>query len=56
MENGNSILVGETRPIEDMVRESLQFLRGYRVSEEKLQWLGDGRTAERIVNILKERI
>jgi UDP-N-acetylglucosamine 2-epimerase (non-hydrolysing) len=56
MENGNSILVGETRPIEQMVADSLQFLRTYRVSDEQLRWLGDGTTSARIVSILKERI
>jgi len=54
VENGNSIMVGEERPIAAMTTETLDFFRNYSVSEKQLEWLGDGRTAERIVNILKE--
>jgi len=56
VEYGNSILVGETRPVKQMVDDSLRFLKTYSISEEKLQWLGDGKTAERIVSILKEKL
>lgn len=56
VENGNSFLVGETRPLDQMVSESLAFLKTYRVSDSQLKWLGDGHTAERIVSILKERL
>lgn len=56
VENGNSILIGESGPIEAMVRDSLAFLESYRVSESTLQWLGDGQTSKRIVDILLEKL
>jgi UDP-N-acetylglucosamine 2-epimerase (non-hydrolysing) len=56
VEFGNSILVGESRPIREMVDESARFLESYTVDESRLRWLGDGRTAERIVNILADKL
>jgi len=56
MENGNSILIGENRPMDEMVSRSLEFIRNYQVNEERIRWLGDGKTAERIVNILMEKL
>lgn len=56
MQFGNSILVGESRPLDEMVEDSLRFFRSYTISDKQIEWLGDGRTAERIVNILKERV
>jgi UDP-N-acetylglucosamine 2-epimerase len=56
VEFGNSVLVGETRPVEEMVHDTLRFFEGYRVSENELRWLGDGRTAERIVDILEQEL
>ena len=53
---GNSILVGETRPLREMVNDSMQFLENYRIDAQRIQWLGDGRTAERIVHILTEKL
>ncbi len=54
VENGNSIMVGETRPIKEMVRNSVEFFKNYSVDETKVKWLGDGKTSQRIVDILKE--
>ena len=56
VEFGNSVLVGETRPVDEMVRMTTEFFKGYRVSDEQLRWLGDGRTAERIVDILEREL
>jgi UDP-N-acetylglucosamine 2-epimerase (non-hydrolysing) len=56
LENGNSILVGETRPVGEMIEESLAFLERYEIGEEQLRWLGDGKTSERIVGILKDKL
>ncbi|HLD98935.1 MAG TPA: UDP-N-acetyl glucosamine 2-epimerase [Bdellovibrionota bacterium] len=56
LEFGNSILVGESRPIPEMVRDTLEFIKSYTINEERLQWLGDGKTSERIVSILLEKL
>jgi UDP-N-acetylglucosamine 2-epimerase (non-hydrolysing) len=56
VEFGNSVLVGETRPIEEMTQKTLRFFEDYRMSEDRLKWLGDGRTAERIVDVLEREL
>jgi UDP-N-acetylglucosamine 2-epimerase (non-hydrolysing) len=53
---GNSILVGETAPIDSMVRKTLSFLDAYASSDESVRWLGDGRTSESIVSILDREL
>lgn len=56
VENGNSILIGEDKPINKMVYDTLKFFSNYSVSPSKLKWLGDGKTSNRIVNILKREL
>ncbi|MCM3878423.1 MAG: UDP-N-acetylglucosamine 2-epimerase (non-hydrolyzing) [Thermoanaerobaculia bacterium] len=56
VEFGNSILVGETAPVDEMVRRTLAFLESYSMSDEKVRWLGDGRTAESIVKVLETEL
>ncbi|MEW6557941.1 MAG: UDP-N-acetylglucosamine 2-epimerase (non-hydrolyzing) [Elusimicrobiota bacterium] len=56
IENGNSILVGETRPINKMVNETISFFENYSVSKKNLKWLGNGTTSEKIVKILKRKL
>lgn len=56
LEHGNSILVGEHSPIEEMVSKSVEFFQSYSVTPADLEWLGDGKTSERIINILKEKL
>jgi UDP-N-acetylglucosamine 2-epimerase (non-hydrolysing) len=56
VENGNSILVGETKPISKMVPETISFFENYSVTKKQLKWLGDGRTSEKIINILKRKL
>ena len=56
VEHGNSILVGEDRPVAAMVDASLRFFSDYSISDEQRAWLGDGRTSETIVSILEEEI
>ena len=56
VDNGNSILIGETRAINDMVDESIRFFEGYVISEKQLKWLGDGRTSKQIVDILTKKL
>jgi UDP-N-acetylglucosamine 2-epimerase (non-hydrolysing) len=56
VEAGNSLLVGETRPVERMVEDTLRFFEGYTISADRLRWLGDGRTAERIVHLLEQEL
>ncbi|MCK4613808.1 MAG: UDP-N-acetylglucosamine 2-epimerase [Thermoplasmata archaeon] len=53
---GNSILVGETNPIDEMAQRTLQFFQNYTISEDDMKWLGDGTTSMKIVNILKEKL
>lgn len=56
VENGNSILVGEDRPVAKMVKETIGFFENYSVSKEQLKWLGDGKTSEKITKILKKEL
>ncbi|MBI5730151.1 MAG: UDP-N-acetylglucosamine 2-epimerase (non-hydrolyzing) [Ignavibacteriales bacterium] len=56
VENGNSILVGETRPISTMVHGTISFFENYSVTKKQLKWLGNGRTSEKIINILKRKL
>jgi len=56
LENGNSILVGENRPIEVMANETINFFKNYSVDAKKLEWLGDGKTSDHIIDILIERL
>lgn len=50
---GNSTLVGETGPVEEMVQKTGTFFENYTVSDKQLEWLGDGKTSQRIVEILR---
>ena len=54
--NGNSILVGETDPVEKMTKKTISFLKSYQVSPAKVKWLGNGLTSKRIVDILKQQL
>ncbi|MDQ7817351.1 MAG: UDP-N-acetylglucosamine 2-epimerase (non-hydrolyzing) [Melioribacteraceae bacterium] len=56
IENRNSILVGETRPINKMVSETISFFERYSISKKQIKWLGDGKTSEKIINILKRKL
>lgn len=56
IEFGNSILVGETRNIDLMVKETIEFLNNYKISQSQLKWLGDGDTSQRIIEIIKEEL
>lgn len=56
IENGNSILVGETGSINKMVDGTISFFETYSVSKKQLKWLGDGTTSEKIINILKRKL
>lgn len=54
MENGNSILLGENKPINKMVNETINFFNSYSCSPKQTKWLGDGKTSDRIIQILKK--
>ena len=56
VENGNSILIGEDRPVNKMVNETISFFENYSVTKEQLKWLGDGKTSEKIIKILKREL
>lgn len=56
VEFGNSKLIGETNPVNEMVEETINFFSNYSINEEKIKWLGEGNTAETIINILKEKL
>jgi UDP-N-acetylglucosamine 2-epimerase (non-hydrolysing) len=56
VENGNSILIGESNAIEKMVNDTIRFFETYEISKEKIKWLGDGKTSERIIKILKKEL
>jgi UDP-N-acetylglucosamine 2-epimerase (non-hydrolysing) len=53
MEFGNSILVGETVPVDEMTERTLEFFENYSITGEDIKWLGDGTTSSRIVDILR---
>lgn len=56
VENGNSILVGETEPVRKMVDRTVSFFENYSISKKQTRWLGDGKTSEKIINILKREL
>ncbi len=56
VENGNSILIGENNPVEKMISDSMKFFESYSISKEKIKWLGDGKTSEKILKILKKEL
>jgi UDP-N-acetylglucosamine 2-epimerase (non-hydrolysing) len=56
VEFGNSILIGETRPVNEMLDNSLRFFDDYKISDDRLAWLGDGTTSQTIVDILKKEL
>lgn len=56
VENGNSLMIGETRPVEEMVDDTINFFENYSISAENVEWLGDGKTSSTIIEILKERL
>jgi UDP-N-acetylglucosamine 2-epimerase (non-hydrolysing) len=56
MEFGNSVLVGESKPLSDMIDATVRFFESYAISDDRIRWLGDGRTAERIVDILEREL
>jgi UDP-N-acetylglucosamine 2-epimerase (non-hydrolysing) len=56
VENGNSILVGEHRPINRMVNETVNFFKNYHWTPESVEWLGDGTTATTIRKLLQENL
>lgn len=56
VEQGNSIMVGEDRPISKMVSETVSFFKNYSISPAQLKWLGEGKTSDKIVSILKKEL
>ena len=56
VQNGNSVLIGESGAIESMIQRSVEFLDSYQVSDSSIQWLGDGQTSKRIVDIILEQL
>lgn len=56
VEFGNSILVGETNPVEKMKEQTLEFFKNYSISKDKIKWLGDGKTSDKIIKILKREL
>ena len=56
VEFGNSILVGETRPVNQMIDASIRFFDDYTISDERIAWLGNGNTSRAIVDVLKKEL
>ncbi len=56
VEFGNSILVGESKPVNEMIDRSMRFFEDYSISDEQLAWLGDGNTSQAIVDILSAEL
>jgi UDP-N-acetylglucosamine 2-epimerase len=53
---GNSIMLGETTPVDTMIRKTMKFFDTYSVSPKQLKWLGNGKTSETIVKILQKEL
>jgi UDP-N-acetylglucosamine 2-epimerase len=56
LDNGNSILIGESGAIKTMSEETLAFFKSYTISKNQIQWLGDGTTSTKIVQTLLEEL
>lgn len=56
VENGNSVMVGETNPVGFMADKTINFFKNYEISAEKIKWLGDGTTSQKIIDILKKEL
>lgn len=56
MKYGNSILIGETTPVEYMVKKTMRFFKSYSVTKQDIQWLGNGTTSEKIIKILNKEV
>lgn len=56
IENGNSILIGETRSVNSMTRETIKFFNNFSASAESVKWLGNGKTSQKIIDILKRKL
>lgn len=56
VEFGNSIMVGETNPVDVMVNKTVTFFENYTVNPDSVKWLGDGSTSKKIVEILKKEL
>ena len=56
VDNGNSILIGETGSVNVMKDKTVRFFKDYKVSSSDLEWLGDGTTSNKIIEILKKRL
>jgi len=54
--NGNSLLIGETEPIDTMTQNTINFFNNYSITDKQKEWLGDGKTSKRIVDILIEKL
>lgn len=56
VDNGNSIMIGEAAPVETMLKKTMKFFKTYTVTPKQLKWLGDGKTSERIIQILERKL
>jgi UDP-N-acetylglucosamine 2-epimerase (non-hydrolysing) len=56
MEFGNSVLIGETHPLEKMVEDSVSFFQNFSITSESIKWLGEGKTSDRIIEILRRNL
>lgn len=56
VDNGNSLLIGENDAVEIMVNKSVEFFENYSIDDSKTQWLGDGTTSQKIVDILRKEL
>jgi UDP-N-acetylglucosamine 2-epimerase len=56
MKYGNSILLGETTPVDQLVKRTIRFFQSYHITPRDVQWLGNGRTSQTIIQILKKEL
>ena len=56
VDNCNSILIGESNSIQEMAEKTIKFFKEYSVIDDKVKWLGDGTTSNKIINILKVKL
>lgn len=51
---GCSLLIGENKTFSRMINNTMQFFSNYNALENDVEWLGDGDTSQKIINILHE--
>jgi len=55
VEFGNSIMIGEDH-LDARIDETIEFFKKYKISKDRVRWLGKGDTSQQITDILLEKL